>query len=315
MPLSPTLTAGRPGYVRFLFLTCLAALAAPPVLLPPLPADSKVGAAISGGVAVRRLTFGYSAVRVIDVDLSAPGVRIEVVAEEVAVRSGKITGRARSLPDWLRKTGAVAGVNGGFFGATVAGEYKQVLGLLKRADRVRVAAPVYRSRSAGRRFAHAALGFAPSGEPRIGWVTSLDGFPGDLRSHPRPELTGEGTGWPVRQAVGCGPRLIRAGQVHVTDREEHLASPGALSRTFVGYGRTRSGESRLVLCAADSLEYRECARFLTDYFHKSHGLPCAEAMSLDGGGSTQAAWRQNGRIMADPDPGTAVPVALLVHRR
>ena len=36
-------------------------------------------------------------------------------------------------------TGAVAGVNGGFFGESVGEEYKEIVGLLKRAGRVRAA--------------------------------------------------------------------------------------------------------------------------------------------------------------------------------
>ena len=309
---------GRIGSVRLLISVATLALfavkgcgPAGPGLAPPSSARP------APGVVVRELSGGLGSVRVIDVDLTEPGIRLEVAAEDIALRGGAITGRARPLPDWLQATGAVAGVNGGFFGQSVGDDHRVIVGLLKRRGRVRVAAPRYRARGSRQQYARSALGFTRRGRPRMAWVTSRACEPQALVRHPQPEFTGPGEPWEVNQAVACGPRLIRAGQETVTYREERLASPGPLPRTFVGFGGPEGRPSRLVLCAADGMEFEDCARFLTEYFRDQHGMPCQEGMCLDGGASTQAAWKQDGggsaEVEAAPDSGTPVPTAILVH--
>jgi hypothetical protein len=307
--------SGRPGYVRPLaaFLAS-AAVGLPLFLLRDGQTNALKGTRVAAGLTVFRMEQGGLGVRVIEADLEA-GVRVEVAADEIAVRQGRITGRARTLPQWLRATGAAAGVNGGFFGATVDEEHEEIVGLLKRAGRVRVAAQVYRSRPRGTRYARSALGLTARGRPDIQWATSRPGDPQALRSHPEPEFSGSGSVWKVREALGCGPRLIHGGEIAVASRAERLASPGALRRTFAGYGGPGGKPRYLVLCAARGMAFEECAAFLMRFFRQRHELPCREGMCLDGGGSTQAAWRAGEGIHADPDPGTPVPTALLLYSK
>ncbi len=264
---------------------------------------------------VRLERAGGGNVRVLDIDLNDPSLRVEVAVAEVARRDGRITGRAYSVPEWLEQTGAVAGINGGFFGETVAGDFKEILGLLQTSGRVRSVAPVHQARGSDTRYARAAVGFTGEGTPLIDWVTNRPGDDQRLRAHEAPEFKGAGQRWRVEQALGCGPRLIRGGKASVTYRGERLASPGRLPRTFLGYGGRKGAAERLVLCAADGMEFAECAEFLLDYFARQYQAPCHEALCLDGGASTQAAWREKGRVTASPDPGTTVPTAVLVHRR
>jgi hypothetical protein len=268
---------------------------------------------LAPGVTARTFKQGLWGVRVIDVDLGQPGVRIDVAAEEIAVRDGHITGQAKTLPEWLKSTGAVAGINGGFFGYAVDEHRKEIVGLLKQAGRVRVAGTPRHSTRTGGSYTRCALGFTRAGEPRMAWVASVRGEPQALRAHAAPDLTGPGTPWTVRQALACGPRLLRDGKVDVSYRGERLASPGSLPRTFVGYGGKEGTPGHFVLCAADGMEFADCARFLAEYFQREYGVPCREGMCLDGGASTQAAWREAGRITTNPDPGTTVPTALLVY--
>ncbi len=101
------------------------------------------------GVRTHIVPHGQARVAVIDVDLRARGVRVEVAASDIRVRAGVVSGRARTVEEWLRATGAVAGVNGGFFGKTIGDDFKEIVGLLKDAGRVRAAAPAYRSRRTG----------------------------------------------------------------------------------------------------------------------------------------------------------------------
>jgi hypothetical protein len=305
--------SARPGFIRLLLLLTAGAAA----VVPGFVLVGQGGGArspVAPGVTVRQHSHRLSGIRVIDADLSAPGIRVEVAADEIAVRQGRITGRARTLPEWLQHTGASAGINGGFFGETVGEHYKEIVGLLKRDERVRSAAPVYRARPSGRTYARSAFGVSARGRPSIAWVTSAPGRPQLLRSHAEPEFTGGGAPWEVEDAVACGPRLIRSGRVEVSYRGERLASPGALPRTFIGYGGP-PGKQRAVLCAAEAMEFADCAAFLMDYFRGEHGVPCSEAMALDGGASTQAAWRERGRIAGTPGLGVTVPTAILIYAR
>jgi hypothetical protein len=298
------------------------------VLVPLSLAFSRVGcgkqqasvtppAQLAPGVSVRQVKAGVATVRVIDVDLGAPGVRVDVAADDIAIRNGRITGRARPVSEWLEETGAVAGINGGFFGASVGEEFKEIVGLLKLDGRVRVAAPRYHSTKANIDYSRAAFGVTREGRPYIDWVTSRPGSPQLLRSHAKPEPTGPGTTWEVEDAVACGPRLIREGKVEITFKGERLASPGALPRTFIGHAQPPGQSRRLLLCAADGMEFEECARFLMEYFQHEYRVPCAEGMCLDGGGSTQAAWREKTatgtRIATELHPGVSVPTALIVY--
>lgn len=253
-----------------------------------------------------------SHVRVIDVDLTAPRVRVEIAAEDIARREGRITGRARSVPDWLEQTGAVAGVNGGFFGESVGPQYLEIVGLLKLDGRVRVAGPTYQS-SSGTRYSRSALGVGEDGVPRMGWVTSRPGDPQTLRTHSGAELSGRGESWRVHEALACGPRLIREGEVEISYRGERLASPGRLPRTFVGFGGSGERPERLVLAAATGMEFEECAEFMKRYFQEAHGMTCREAMCLDGGSSTQAAWREGNEVRSDSPLNVEVPTAILVY--
>ncbi len=268
---------------------------------------------VAPGVGVRSSFEGGERVRVIEVDLRR-GARLFVGAQEIALRSGRIMGRARTLPDWLAATGAVAGVNGGFFGQTNGADYdhKEILGILKLNGRVRSthARPTGKD---GQQFARAAFGITEAGEPMIGWVAGKPGSMQRLVTYPQAAGSASGAPWAVREAIGCGPRLIAAGREVVTARAERLISPGLLPRTFVGIGRERGKPAHVVLAAASAMEFTDCARFLIRYFRSRWGIPCADALCLDGGSSTAAAWRDRGRILAGPDPSTRVPTALLVR--
>lgn len=304
----------RPGFVRSLAVFTLGSAAAATLYLVQ---DARAGAArgtpVAPGVTTRQLSQGLATVRVIDVDLSRPGVRVQVAADEIGFRERLITGRARTVEEWVGNRKAVAGINGGFFGKTVGDGHKEIVGLLKLAGRVRVAAPVYRSRPEKIPYARSAFGLTEEGRPRMAWVTSRPGDPQALRSHREPQFKDGSTAWTVRQALACGPRLIHNGKTEITARGERLVSRGALPRTFLGYSVGRNGKpGHLALCTSDALEFEDCARFLTDYFRRYHGTVCQEAMALDGGASTQAVWKESGSVKTQFATGVTVPTAILV---
>lgn len=306
----------RRGHIRLLVLAGLS-LALTRVGCGTKGASVSAPASLAPGVTIRQVKAGVATVRVIDVDLGVPGVRVDIAADDVAVRDGRITGRAHQVSEWLEKTGAVAGVNGGFFGARVGEEFKEIVGLLKLDGRVRVAAPRYHSSKANVDYSRSALGITREGRPFIDWVTSRPGAPQSLRSYSKAEFSGAGSPWEVQDAVACGPRLVREGKIEITFKGERLASPGQLPRTFVGHAQPPGQARRLVLCAADGMEFEDCARFLMEYFQRQYGVPCAEGMCMDGGSSTQAAWREKtadgARIATDLHPGVTVPTAVIVY--
>lgn len=302
----------RPGYIRVFLLVPL--LAAGRLGCAPNEESHSAG---GSGVTIRHVEEGIRRVRLIDADLKAPGVRVAVAADEIALRRGRISGRARNVADWLKATGAVAGVNGGYFGETVDDRHKEIVGLLKLDGRVRVTAPARHSRPEGHTYARCAFGITQQGSPRMTWVTTPGGKAQELTSHEQPEFTGPGSPWSVFHALQCGPRLIHQSAVGITYRGERLASPGPLPRTFVAYG----GPDRryLVLGATNAMTFDDCAQFLSEYFRRQHGTACTEAMCMDGGASTQAAWREKqsdgSEIATEFNATTEVPTALLIYRK
>jgi hypothetical protein len=271
------------------------------------------------GVQFRQLHHRWSRVALLDVDLACPGVRVEVAAADATRRSsGCSDGAAHTVADWCRQTGAIGAINGGFFGRDVGAGRKEIVGLLKLEGELYARAPRYWGRGTGRRdvnaaHAHSALGFAPDGRPAIDWVVSDPRRPKRLLAFEQPEGLRAGLPWEVESGLAGGPRLIARGQVRVSDRTERLASHGLLPRTFIGYA-AREGEPRhLVLGVATAMTFEDAARFLDGYFRRFHGLPCAEAMCLDGGPSSQLAYRERGVLHEAQSSDVTVPTCLLVH--
>jgi hypothetical protein len=290
-------------------------------------------------VQFRQLHDRWSRVSLLDVDLTRPGVRVEVAAADATRRySGCADGTARTVADWCRATGAVGGINGGFFGRDLGRDRKEIVGLLKMDGNLYARAPRYRvkrSSVSGVRYsdgtkidtehrrpntgpptpfyAHSALGFTGDGRPEIDWVISDPRRPSELLAFERPDRLRAGLPWEVDSGLSGGPRLIARGRIGVADREERLASSGLLPRTFVGYGGPAGAPQHLVLGVATAMTFQDAARFLDGYFRRFHGVPCAEAMSLDGGPSSQLAYRADGVLYEAQSSDVTVPTALLVH--
>ena len=115
-------------------------------------------------------------------------------------------------------------------------------------------------------------------------------------------------------ALSGGPRLIHQGHPFVAARHERLVSAGALPRTFLGHSRARgAGGNRLLLCTASGMTYHEAAEFLMQYFRERYGVACDEGMCLDGGPSSQLAFRAGGEVSAAQGSGVTVPTCILIH--
>jgi hypothetical protein len=98
----------------------------------------------------------------------------------------------------------------------------------------------------------------------------------------------------------------------VSDRAERLTSSGLLPRTFVGYAAPAGTPRYLVFGVATAMSFQDAAEFLDGYFRRFHGVPCAEAMSLDGGPSSQLTYRTQDALHEAQASDVTVPTALLV---
>lgn len=259
---------------------------------------------LAPGVVHRAIpTGGGQGIDLIDVDLTRASVKIGVAAQGIQRVQGAVTGLAYTPHEWLDKTGALAAVNGGYFGEEVVPGRKEIMGLLVQGGRVRHAATVRR----------AALGVGSEGVPSIVWAQTAPGHPQLLTAHST--LSGQEKSvppWRVQSAVGCGPMLIFDARVVTTDRQERLVSPGPEPRTFVAYD---VGGKHFVLGLASGMEYRDLAEWLRDYFPRYDHTQAAAAMCLDGGASTQLSYRQGGAVCSPRETGVTVPDAVVILPR
>ena len=100
--------------------------------------------------------------------------------------------------------------------------------------------------------------------------------------------------------VGCGPRLVENGRVHVTASEEEFPSDirvGRAPRTAVGV--TKDG--RYLLAVVDGRQSHSVGLTLTDWARLLVRFGAQDAINLDGGGSTDLV--VNGEVQNSPSDG------------
>ena len=78
----------RRGQVRLVLLSALGLAATRLGCAGRPPTVTPSAAAVGTGVSIRQVKAGAATVRVIDVDLGAPGVRVDVAADDIALREG-----------------------------------------------------------------------------------------------------------------------------------------------------------------------------------------------------------------------------------
>lgn len=312
----PSIGAG--GLFFCLLLAGCTTRTAPSATKPALPAS---GDTLAPGVVHRAIAMNDgTGVDLIDVDMRTAHVSLQIATEHIGRAGGIIGGQAYTPRDWLGKAHALASVNGGYFGRESTNGRKEFIGLLVQSGRVRHAAPPLighgSMQARAGRYTRAVLGFAKDGTPTIAYAATAPGRSQTLRLYPTAAAHGPGAPWPLQSGVGCGPLLIQNGQAHVTDRQERLASAGALPRTFVAYSTGRR-PAHVVIGMASGMEYRALAAFLLRYFPRYDHAPACAALCLDGGASTQLSYRAGlpGAIQSPRDTGVTVPDAVVLVPR
>ncbi len=253
---------------------------------------------------------------VIEVDLTRSRARLTVQTEGIMRAGGVVVGQARTPHEWLTQTNALAAVNGGYFGPYEdAQDRKDFVGLLVQKGRVRHAAPPLHGAGSAAikrgQYVRSAFGLRQDGTPSIVWAATDPGSPQSLHAYDAP-MGKRGAVWPVWDAVGCGPTLIAAGRVGVTQSSERLASPGARPRTFVAYDGLPGHPQHFVFGIASGMTFQTLAAFLRDYFPRYTQSTAQAAMCLDGGASTQLSYRLDGRVQSPMETGVTVPDALVL---
>ncbi len=260
-------------------------------------------------------------VDLIDVDMTRAHVSLRIVTEGIGRAGGMIGGQARTPHEWLDKTHALACVNGGYFGREDSAGHKEFVGLLVQGGRIRHAAPPLTGRGGTRaragRYVRSVLGFDQTGLPTIAYAATDPGHPQALRIYPAAALHGRGIPWQPQSGVGCGPMLVHDGRSAVTDRQERLASDGALPRTFAAYDKGAQGPGHFVIGMASGMEYRDLAAFVVRYFDRYDHTQAQAAMCLDGGASTQLSYRTEAAQSAQSprETGVTVPDAVVIAPR
>ncbi|MBC8141327.1 MAG: phosphodiester glycosidase family protein [Armatimonadetes bacterium] len=281
--------------------------------VPPAPADT-APVTVTPGVVFERHT-GF---QTLAVDLDKANVVPAVVAQNVTRQGNNFVGDAFTVRDWCEKRGAVAGINGGFFGQSYddLGTRKQIVQLCVVDGKV--VAPgsdTPSTRTPGERYLRSAIGFHADGTPEIVWATGT--VKNVIRAYGSPTNPDTKQTWAnLRSAVACGPRLYAGGVRRISDKEERLVSEPALIRAFVAYDTGDTGKPRhFVMGRADAATYAQVADFLAVFYKKQYGTEPIEAMCLDGGSSGQIVYEKNGRLVDAEATGVRVPTAILLLPR
>ena len=285
---------------------------------PTSSAASAIGEELlASGITHRAIPTGNnSGIDVIDTDLDASHARWSIQTQGVTLARGHVVGQSYTPRDWMTRKHGLAAVNGGYFGLIEdALGRKDFVGLLVQRGKVRHAAPPLAGQGSPTiprgHYIRSAFGLTPGGQPRIVWAATRLGKPQVIDTYDGP-MGKPHSAWRIAQAVGCGPMLISAGSIVVTDSRERLVSPGPRPRTFVAYDSENGKPKHLLVGTASASDFPSLAAWITRYFRQYHGTQVIAAMCLDGGASTQMSYKLHGTLQSPRETGVTVPDALVL---
>lgn len=249
----------------------------------------------------------------VDVDLNNPSVVVRPYISSVP--EGKET-----LAPFLERVGALAGINGGYFGGTTSFSAVVYPGEVRAQNIATVTRPagVYT-------VTRAFWGLSTSRKPETTWIYHFGPAVEDIYRYDAPTpntqtvpapapSTAEGSPYDSLLAgIGGGPMLVKAGSLQYTYDEEVFFGSGiegdvANPRTAVGV----TASNHIIMLTADGRQATSTGVTLPDLAAIMISLGCVEAMNLDGGGSTQMAARTStGYAYVNiPSESRAVPTIL-----
>ncbi|MCX6151158.1 MAG: phosphodiester glycosidase family protein [Ignavibacteriales bacterium] len=246
----------------------------------------------------------------LDVDMRSKNVAIRSYLSPSA--SGEI------VPSFVKRVGAIAGINGGYFGSGVS--YSAVIDLaqvlaknIASVTRDGKSYPITRS----------LFGITETREMSIDWIYHFGAKINDIRRFENPSPNAQGTPAPAPTpskgtvyydllvGIGGGPRLIKNGSINITYDQEVFWGSGINGestnpRTAVGITQ----EQHVIMLTVDGRQAASAGVNLQDLAKIMLNLGCIDAMNLDGGGSTQLA--AGDKYVNSPSEQRAVPTILAV---
>ncbi len=252
-----------------------------------LVAWTRVDSLSGGGVEV---FTGHDARR----PLRAWAVRIDERRADVETRVAVAadTGNVRETTStFAREARACVAVNGGYFrmGAFPA----TAVGWLAQGGRT-LAPPTAVETRGGVAYptARAALGLFADGRAEVAWAAVRPdasvgrlSMPVATRQDVPAGAVPVGDPWPVRDALGAGPMLLRGGGLRVTAAEEVFfgtSIPAVHPRTAVGV----AADGALVVVLVDGRQAGSAGVDLNDLARLMQAAGARDALNLDGGGSS-----------------------------
>lgn len=211
-----------------------------------------------------------------------------VIQTQVAVSADSVDRRER-MTTFARRLDACVAINGGYF--TMGRTPADHVGLLLDDERLLFAAPDTLLRdSIAYPLARAAMGFLEEAV-QFAWATTAGDTLLAWSAPPgnRPQQPGTWADtpqrWPVREALGAGPMLLRDGHLRVTaDAEVFFGTSIPATHPRTAAGRTAEGD--LILMVVDGRQPASRGVDLEELAYLMAQVGAVDAMNLDGGGSS-----------------------------
>ncbi len=194
-----------------------------------------------------------------------------------------------------QKIGALVAINGGYF--QVEGDPAKTYSLVLRDGKI-LSPSVEKVGRGGKTYfvTRSAFGIFENRKCEVAWVGNFDNqtfqFPAPVlklagKAESSAQEYSHREAWPMRNAIGGGPRLIHDGKIKVTYREELF--PGSGFPDEANYSRAAIGSTKnkhlIFLVTGQKADADSFGLTLTQLAQEMKNLGCVEAMNLDGGGS------------------------------
>ena len=300
--------------VRAAVLAVVVGLAGCTSVAPPAPALGLVWAPVDSlNAELPRGLRVLSGVSASDT-LRAWAVALDGVALDVVLADS-----AQGTSAFAAAPGACVAINAGYFNV----ETGRPVGLV--VDDGRLASAAFREvERGGARYpvARGAVGVTAEGRAEIAWARDQDGVAcrlgAPLENRPGAPAPDGATcqAWPVTDAVGAGPVLLRDGRAVITADAEGFFGTSIPARRHPRSAVGIEPGGRVWLVVVDGRQPASRGVTLGELALVLRGLGARQALNLDGGGSSALAVRVGGRVVrlnrpTGGDVERRVPTALV----
>lgn len=222
-----------------------------------------------------------------------------------------------------------AAINGGFFGGNQSYSLVQYNNTVLAAN-IKSVSRTYNGVNTAYYPTRAAFGINTSGEPVVAWIYHIGSGINDVYSYPSPAPNAEGSApqagptaqfpiggskWNTTAAIGGSPMLIKNGTIQISDVAELININNTTSRPRSAIGASATGIIILLAVEGDNTAAGYAGLNLAELAGMLQELTCANAINLDGGGSTSLV--VGNQLLVRPGDGVERPVvsAVLIKQK